>query len=997
MKKFIFGLICACTFSCSLGLLACNCNGGEGGKTELTRELPQQVVCGSEIYFKEYMPVDFNAEYELTVSYFDCEKMVQVSAEEVESLMFRFENVSKYDFTLNKVGAEAISFSIDSVPVQPKLAETVDWQTTKGETVLLEDIVFWCNVTLEDEGAQIDPTYKLEFVDVEVRSVSVDGSKTTEDLTGKDSYTFNEFAEYVFTIKASNISGEYTTNVTVTTMKLDTHTSDVYGYVFDEENKVEFEIAYFSTFVLPADGEILKVRVGNTKYDAVYNQTRGMFTIVNFEQELATGENERLYIADKNGTAYSLNIVKPNLILTEANFKALETVKDGVVVLAEDIDMEKVSNYGDTRTAGEWEEYIFKGIFDGRGYTIRNFKTAKQSNAGSLLWSVDGATVKNVIFENATVLGNNALVAGRTRNYSKFINIAVEVSQLTTNKSSAFTGPGDYGSYYENCIIFVKATPSTSNAYSGFVNGLYCRTAEFKNAYLVSDLELPVAPSGYSGIEPAIAGDYVEWKVAQAESKFAEEYDWGTALLNQAATTFFSGPAQVNVTAANIDELQSATDGHYTLIENIDLEGKTWAPTTTFTGVLNGNGFKISNLSGALFNAVDNAKISNLILDNVVMTQKGVVASTNLTKDVELNNVIVKVKSYSQTRTSLLGYQTNGTVTLKNVVVEMPTSTSEYKGLLTCNAGWKAILEDVYFIAGTGTLHSTRSDNSTTYVPSYYKADGTTTAVENTDYFIGDKIADFEGSFASLDATFKTMIDNYYFPKIQLSSANITDLQTATNGYYVLTEDVDLSGITWSPTATFAGTLDGNGYTISNLSGNLFHTIDNATICNVILDGVKQGAKGVICSQNLTKDVVLENVIIRVSSYLSGATRTALLGYQTSGTATLKNVVVEMPTSTSEYKGLLTCNAGWKAILEDVYFIAGTGTLHSTRSDNSTTYVPSYYKADGETAAVENTDYYIYASVTAFEGAASSLTGLDAEFKALINKSFNDMLTEGEA
>ncbi len=764
MKKIILGLISAFTLSCSFGLLACNWKGGEEEKTELTKELPQQVVCGSEIYFKEYMPVDFNAEYELTVSYFDCEKMVQVNGEEVDSLMFRFENVSKYDFKLNKVGTEALSFSIDSVPVQPKLVDTVDWQTTKGETVLLEDIVFWCNVTLEDEAAQIDPTYKLEFVDVEVRSVSVDGSKTTEDLTGKDSYTFNEFAEYVFTIKASNISGEHTTSVTVTTMKLDTHTSDVYGYAFDEENKVEFGVEYFTTFVLPADGESLKVRVGNTKYDAVYNQARGIFVIANFEQELATGANERLYIADKNGVAYSLNIVKPNLILTEANFKALETVKDGVVVLVEDIDMENVSNYGDTRTGGSWEEYLFKGIFDGRGYTIRNFKTATQSNAGSLLWSVDGATVKNVIFEDATVLANNALVAGRTRNYSKFINIAVEVNQLTTNKSSAFTGPGDYGSYYENCIVFVKATPSTTVTYSGFVNGLYCRNAEFKNAYLVSDLDLPVAPSGYAGIEPAISGDYVEWKVAQAESKFAEEYDWGTALLNQAAASFFSGPAQVNVTAANIDELQSATDGHYTLTENIDLEGKTWAPSTTFTGILNGNGFKISNLSGALFNAVDNAKISNLILDNVVMTQKGVISSTNLTKDVELNNVIVKVKSYSQPRTSLLGYHTGGTATLKNVVVEMPTSTSDYKGLLTCNAGWKAILEDVYFIGGTGTLHSTRSDNNTTYVPTYYNADGEE-AVEDTDYVIYADVAAFESaasSFTGLDTEFKALIDKSF-------------------------------------------------------------------------------------------------------------------------------------------------------------------------------------------------------------------------------------------
>ncbi len=988
MKKVILSLVLAFALCCSLGTLACS------NKTELKKELPTEVVCGSEIYFREYLPIDFESEYELTVSYFDCDDLKQVNDEKLDSLMFRFEDVSKYDFKLNEVDKEPIEFSINSVPVVPELLDTADWRTDKGETVLLEDLVFWCNIKLKDEAAKIDPAYKMEFVDVTINSVLVDGGKELVDLSGQNSYLFEDEAEYVFTIKASNISGEHTTNVKVTTGNVTNHTTDVYGYVFEDSRTVEFEVSKYNSFALPADGESLKVRVGDKKYDAVYSASSDSFKVSDFEQKFSVGAQEKLYIADKNGVAYSIGIVVPDLVVTKNNFKTLETVTDGVIVLAEDIDMNEIADYGSTRT-GSYNDFLFKGIFDGRGHTISNFKTRSASYTGSLLWSVSGATVKNVIFDNATVLAGNAVVSGRTMNYSKFINVVVQVNELTTTNSSVISGPGEYGSYYENCILYVKSSPSTSIVKSGFVNGLYCRSAEFKNSYLVSDLvDLPIAPSGHADIIPSIKGQYERLELLQAEDKFAQGYDWGTTLLNKAAAMFFSGPERTDVNSGNVDVLQTATDGIYTLTEDIDLSGVTWTPSETFTGTLDGNGYKISNLSGSLFKAINGAKITNLILDNVDASLQGVLCSTNLTKDIEVTNVIVKVASSEAIRMSLLGYQLSGTATLKNVVVDMFnfTTNKDYKAFLTTHAGNSLLLEDVYCIGGNGSLHSTVG-NHATLIPSYYKADGETPAVKDEDYFIGGVIRDILNldTVVNLDEDFQTLINKAYvleeaYKPTELTQANFVEtLSSATNGWYVLTEDVDLSGTTWAHTGTFTGILDGQGYKISNLEGTLFNTIDGARISNLILDNVTSTANGVLSSAQLKKDVELANVIVKVTSATNA--RTSLLGQQTGGKATLRNVVVDMFkfTSNSDYKAFLTTDAGLTSILDVVYFIGGNGNLHSTI--HNANFVTAYYKANGTTPAVEDTDYFIGGIVKDVLN-LDTVVNLDEDFKTLINKAY---------
>lgn len=57
----------------------------------------------------------------------------------------------------------------------------------------------------------------------------------------------------------------------------------------------------------------------------------------------------------------------------------------------------------------------------------------------------------------------------------------------------------------------------------------------------------------------------------------------------------------------------------------------------------------------------------------------------------------------------------------------------------------------------------------------------------------------------------------------------ISDLQAIKNnpsGYYILGADIDASAVNWTTIEEFAGVLDGNGHSISNLNSGLFNVID---------------------------------------------------------------------------------------------------------------------------------------------------------------------------
>ncbi len=74
---------------------------------------------------------------------------------------------------------------------------------------------------------------------------------------------------------------------------------------------------------------------------------------------------------------------------------------------------------------------------------------------------------------------------------------------------------------------------------------------------------------------------------------------------------------------------------------------------------------------------------------------------------------------------------------------------------------------------------------------------------------------------------------------------------TKAGNVYTLTADIDLDGVEWTAINNFAGTLDGQGHTISNMTSNLFSTVSgtvkNLNVANItVVNTDKNGANGFI-------------------------------------------------------------------------------------------------------------------------------------------------------
>ena len=124
-----------------------------------------------------------------------------------------------------------------------------------------------------------------------------------------------------------------------------------------------------------------------------------------------------------------------------------------------------------------------------------------------------------------------------------------------------------------------------------------------------------------------------------------------------------------------------------------------------------------------------------------------------------------------------------------------------------------------------------------------------------------------------------------------ISSKNdLISINKNLEGYYKLTSDIDLENIEWepigSPNTPFTGTIDGDGYTVSNLSimsakqgmEGLFGVVENATLKNINIKNVTlKSAKyystptGVGAIVGYAKNSRIQNCRLSGSGYISGA------------------------------------------------------------------------------------------------------------------------------
>ncbi len=242
----------------------------------------------------------------------------------------------------------------------------------------------------------------------------------------------------------------------------------------------------------------------------------------------------------------------------------------------------------------------------------------------------------------------------------------------------------------------------------------------------VLDLEKEITDlkSEVQELETEVAASQTEYEAAKAEEAKAAE---------EAAQTNMPEPlteeeaiAQgytIIRTAEDLAKISENLNEKYILMGDIDLEGVDWTPIgdkeNPFTGVLNGNGFSIQNLT---LNIDDGTKTENVGFFGI--TQDAVIANINFE-----NAVINTPETYNKGSVGILAGTAMGT-TFENITVSGEiTAHQKAGGLVGTVADFIEVLED-----GTTKPHNSSFSNiiSNVNINSSYYAGGIAGYINST-------------------------------------------------------------------------------------------------------------------------------------------------------------------------------------------------------------------------------------------------------------------------
>lgn len=175
----------------------------------------------------------------------------------------------------------------------------------------------------------------------------------------------------------------------------------------------------------------------------------------------------------------------------------------------------------------------------------------------------------------------------------------------------------------------------------------------------------------------------------------------------------------------------------------------------------------------------------------------------------------------------------------------------------------------------------------------------------------------------------------------------------------ILTDDIDLAGVEWTPTAKYSGTLNGNGYAIKNLvsEAGLFESLNGATITNLKIEDATVTAASNhtgILAGSIVKDAsapatVIENVTVSGTviggDYYTGGLIGAVSAYHAEITNCTNNANV---TSNGQQAGGIVGYAKRDALIENCTnngdisgsaFVGGIIGLIAGEDDDPSLYV----------------------------------------------------------
>lgn len=208
---------------------------------EFSEEVPTQMGITDEIYFRNYLEDNDEAEYKLFVSYFDAINNVQVTEREQSSMIFVLEQEGEYTFKIERDlngKKQYLTCTVTVLPDAPKFEESVVAIARKGAIRTFGEIFTACQCVVTPGNLE----QKLKFLSYDFVSVveGVDdqmGVAIDDTATVDTDFTFVNEGVYTFTVKAENVSGSAETTISVNAFDKDNVTKKV-ELSYDPELKV---------------------------------------------------------------------------------------------------------------------------------------------------------------------------------------------------------------------------------------------------------------------------------------------------------------------------------------------------------------------------------------------------------------------------------------------------------------------------------------------------------------------------------------------------------------------------------------------------------------------------------------------------------------------------------------------------------------------------------------------------------------------------------------
>ena len=649
---------------------------------------------------------------------------------------------------------------------------------------------------------------------------------------------------------------------------------------------------YFSEELEDVENDIVKIEeLTNGVYYEEGAVTENI--LENTDETDLTKKTQKVAVTLANGSNFSVEFVSYTMILTKADdFKVFEKnstlnaseIKKGYYILGNDIILGETTWTGNT-FGGDSTGSTFSGILDGNGHyaeikvktngLLGTLKDAKVMNIALIVKGIGSSSA------GATVLGQKFEASEIIDSYVKYDKVTVDTSIYAWGQTSGLGLyiRGSAGAKITNTIIDTSLVEMVNNTYekdyafgSILTKGNSTSTAyrpKTSDVYVISTNKYlsylaNVTPSGgevstFDGIEYALFAeeDEAEYNSSTATTKYVVE---GSHRFD----TYLDMPNSVNTYSAfnadvwNFDNGYPIFNACYNEIySNIIASATTYSIGGNMDGSTEGeitlNDEALENVANRTLSIV--AYFKGTAYEDATLT----IASGEDLVTVENNNVIAKTTvdadgvATINARFVIEGVTLEKTFTVKVIVPEVSAVLDGKVYYSTMDSAYVFSNEEYNSLTIQSIVDSSSNSNFANETNVAMEKDVTVTFTNGT-----------AGSIKLYSV--KKVMKNADDLKLLIDTNGASASKKDVTGIYLLANDIIVDG-SYTPVANaysyFKGVLDGNGFTIKNL------TVD---------------ANGLL--GNLGAGGVMKNLAITVTTASSGATGLIASGHDYSTTVT---------------------------------------------------------------------------------------------------------------